>query len=209
MSRSPDVTVCVRPSALLTPALFLLLTDTPILLAALLPAALLHELAHYAVLYLCGVRTARFTLTGLGASLYVPELHRLSYGAELLSAAAGPLMNLLLWVLLSLTGREELTLFAGAQMVLGVLNLLPVRPMDGGRILWLATAYLTEPYTTDRVAAAVGLAASSALLALCLWLVLTTGSGLFLLLGALWLAYRSLPPEVFLPRRLAKPTKNR
>lgn len=209
MSRSPDVTVCVRPSALLTPALFLLLTDTPILLAALLPAALLHELAHYAVLRLCGVRTARFTLTGLGASLYVPELHRLSYGAELLSAAAGPLMNLLLWVLLSLTGREELTLFAGAQMVVGVLNLLPVRPMDGGRILWLATAYLTEPYTADRVAAAVGLAASSALLALCLWLVLTTGSGLFLLLGALWLAYRSLPPEVFLPRRLAKPTKNR
>ncbi len=209
MSRSPDVTVCVRPSALLTPALFLLLTDTPILLTALLPAALLHELAHYAVLRLCGVRTARFTLTGLGASLYVPELHRLSYGAELLSAAAGPLMNLLLWVLLSLTGREELTLFAGAQMVLGVLNLLPVRPMDGGRILWLATAYLTEPYTADRVAAAVGLAASSALLALCLWLVLTTGSGLFLLLGALWLAYRSLPPEVFLPRRLAKPTKNR
>lgn len=209
MSRSPDVTVCVRPSALLTPALFLLLTDTPILLAALLPAALLHELAHYAVLRLCGVRAARFTLTGLGASLYVPELHRLSYGAELLSAAAGPLMNLLLWVLLSLTGREELTLFAGAQMVLGVLNLLPVRPMDGGRILWLATAYLTEPYTADRVAAAVGLAVSSALLALCLWLVLTTGSGLFLLLGALWLAYRSLPPEVFLPRRLAKPTKNR
>lgn len=209
MSRSPDVTVCVRPSALLTPALFLLLTDTPILLAALLSAALLHELAHYAVLRLCGVRTARFTLTGLGASLYVPELHRLSYGAELLSAAAGPLMNLLLWVLLSLTGREELTLFAGAQMVLGVLNLLPVRPMDGGRILWLATAYLTEPYTADRVAAAVGLAASSALLALCLWLVLTTGRGLFLLLGALWLVYRSLPPEVFLPRRLAKPTKNR
>lgn len=209
MSRFSDVTVCVRPSALLTPALFLLLTDTPVLLAALLPAALLHELAHYAVLRLCGVRTARFTLTGLGASLYVPELHRLSYGAELLSAAAGPLMNLLLWVLLSLTGREELTLFAGAQMVLGVLNLLPVRPMDGGRILWLATAYLTEPYTADRVAAAVGLAASSALLALCLWLVLTTGSGLFLLLGALWLAYRSLPPEVFLPRRLAKPTKNR
>ena len=121
------------PSALLTPAAFLLLTDTPALLAALLLAALLHELAHYAVLRLFGVRTARFTVTGLGATLCVPELHRLSYGAELLSAAAGPLMNLLLWVVLSLTGRDELTLFAGAQMVLGILNLLPVRPMDGGR----------------------------------------------------------------------------
>ena len=142
------------PSALLTPAVFLLFTDTPALLAALLLAALLHELAHYAVLRLFGVRTARFTVTGLGATLCVPELHRLSYGAELLSAAAGPLMNLLLWVVLSLTGRDQLTLFAGAQMVLGILNLLPVRPMDGGRILWLAAAYLTEPYTADRVAAA-------------------------------------------------------
>ena len=201
MCRSNKLTVRVRPSALLVPALFLLLTDTPALLAALLLAALLHELAHYAVLRLFGIRAACFTLTGLGASLYVPELHRLSYGAELLSAAAGPLMNLLLWVLLSL--------FAGAQMVLGVLNLLPVRPMDGGRILWLLTAYLTEPYTADRAAAAVGLAVSSGLFLLCLWLVLTTGSGLFLLLGALWLTYRSLPPELFLARRLAKPSKSR
>ena len=209
MCRSNKLTVRVRPSALLVPALFLLLTDTPALLAALLLAALLHELAHYAMLRLFGIRAACFTLTGLGASLYVPELHRLSYGAELLSAAAGPLMNLLLWVLLSLTARDELSLFAGAQMVLGVLNLLPVRPMDGGRILWLLTAYLTEPYTADRVAAAVGLAASSALFLLCLWLVTITGSGLFLLLGALWLVYRSLPAELFLPRRLAKPPKNR
>ena len=137
------------PSALLTPAAFLLLTDTPVLLAALL------------------------------------------------------------LVVRSLTGRDELTLFAGAQMALGVLNLLPVRPMDGGRILWLAAAYLTEPYTADRVAAAVGLAVSSALFLLCLWLVLTTGNGVFLLLGALWLVYRSLPAELFLPGRLAKTQKSR
>ena len=99
MCRFNKLTVRVRPSALLVPALFLLLTDTPALLAALLLAALLHELAHYAMLRLFGIRAACFTLTGLGASLYVPELHCLSYGAELLSAAAGPLMNLLLWVL--------------------------------------------------------------------------------------------------------------
>ena len=167
----------VMPSALLTPAAFLLLTPTPALLLALLLAALCHELAHYAVLRLFGVRAAHFTITGLGASLYVPELHRLSYGAELLSAAAGPLMNLLLWMLL--------------------------------RLLWLVTAYLTEPYTADRVSAAVGLAASSVLFLLCMYLVASTGGGLFLLLGALWLVYRSLPPQIFLPRRLAKPVKNR
>ena len=94
-------------------------------------------------------------------------------------------------------------------ILISILNLLPVRPMDGGRILWLAAAYLTEPYTADRVAAAVGLAVSSALFLLCLWLVLTTGNGVFLLLGALWLVHRSLPAELFLPSRLAKMQKSR
>ena len=61
----------------------------------------------------------------------------------------------------------------------------------------------------DRAAAAVGLAVSSGLFLLCLWLVLTTGSGVFLLLGALWLVYRSLPAELFLPGRLAKTQKSR
>ena len=187
MCRSNKLTVRVRPSALLVPALFLLLTDTPALLAALLLAALLHELAHYAMLRLFGIRAACFTLTGLGASLYVPELHRLSYGAELLSAAAGPLMNLLLWVLLSLTARDELSLFAGAQMVLGVLNLLPVRPMDGGRILWCILALLTSEERAERLlrvlssALAVGLVLGALLL---LW----QGRGnLTLLITAVWL----------------------
>ena len=202
MCRSNKLTVRVRPSALLVPALFLLLTDTPALLAALLLAALLHELAHYAMLRLFGIRAACFTLTGLGASLYVPELHRLSYGAELLSAAAGPLMNLLLWVLLSLTARDELSLFAGAQMVLGVLNLLPVRPMDGGRILWLLTAYLTEPYTADRVSYAVGASVSALLLLLCLYLTASTGAGLFLLPGALWLTAKGVLPNGAKPDKI-------
>ena len=72
MSRSPDVTVCVRPSALLTPALFLLLTDTPILLAALLPA--LRKLTEgYAALG----AAAKKTLAGL-----IPELAALIEAAE-------------------------------------------------------------------------------------------------------------------------------
>ena len=55
-------------------------------------------------------------------------------------------------------------LFAGAQLVLGAFNLLPALPLDGGRILWLALAWLTEPYTAQRVLSAVSLAVSLALL---------------------------------------------
>lgn len=78
----------------------------------------------------------------------------------------GPVSNLLLAAALGLLGRwwEPLYLFAGAQLVLGAFNLLPALPLDGGRILWLALAWLTEPYTAQRVLSAVSLAVSLALL---------------------------------------------
>lgn len=46
---------------------------------------------------------------------------RISYGGELLTAAAGPVINLLLAAAMGLLGRwwEPLYLFAGAQLVLG------------------------------------------------------------------------------------------
>ena len=124
-------------------------------------------------------------------------------GGGLLAVAAGPACNLLLWALLSLTGWPSLAPFAGAHLILGALNLLPVRPMDGGRLLWLLTALCTEPYTADRVAYAVGAVASAALLVLCLYLTLTTGAGLFLLPGVLWLAVKGVLPNGAKPDKIS------
>ena len=132
---------------------------------------------------------------GSGAELYVPALARLSYGGEILAVAAGPACNLLLWALLSSVGGEALAPFAGAHLILGALNLLPVRPMDGGRLLWLLVSLCSEPYTADRVAYITGAAVSSALLLVCLYLTLTTGGGLFLLPGVLWLTVNGVLPN--------------
>lgn len=185
----------VSPSALVLLAAFLLFSRSFTLPAAILSAALCHELAHVLTLHLLGAPPGRLTLSASGAELYVPGLRRLSYGGELLAVAAGPLCNLLLWVLLSLTGMVPLAPFAGAHLLLGVLNLLPVRPMDGGRLLWLLTALCTEPFTADRVSYRVGAIVSAALLALCLYLTASTGGGLFLLPGALWLAVKGVLPN--------------
>lgn len=154
--RKPSAALTVSPSALVLLAAFLLLSRGLILPAALLSAALCHELAHVLTLHALHAPPRRLTLSATGAELYVPDLHRLSYGGELLAVTAGPGCNLLLWALLSLTGWPPLAPFAGAHLILGALNLLPVRPMDGGRLLWLLTALCTEPYTADRVAYAVG-----------------------------------------------------
>ena len=176
--RKPSAALTVSPSALVLLAAFLLLSRGLTLPAALLSAALCHELAHVLTLHALHTPPRRLTLSATGAELYVPDLHRLSYGGELLA-------------------------FAGAHLILGALNLLPVRPMDGGRLLWLLTALCTEPYTADRVAYAVGAVASAALLVLCLYLTLTTGAGLFLLPGVLWLAVKGVLPNGAKPDKIS------
>ena len=102
-------------------------------------------------------------LSAVGAEMQVAG--RMSYGGELLAAAAGPAVNLLLAAALGLLGRwwEPLYLLAGAQAVLGCFNLLPILPLDGGRMLWLALCWGTDPFLADRVTQAVSLAAAGLL----------------------------------------------
>ena len=163
--RKPSAALTVSPSALVLLAAFLLLSRGLTLPAALLSAALCHELAHVLTLHALHAPPRRLTLSATGAELYVPDLHRLSYGGELLPAAAGPVSNLLLAAAMGLLGRwwEPLYLLAGTQAVLGCFNLLPILPLDGGRMLWLALCWGTDPFLADRVAQAVSLAAAGLL----------------------------------------------
>ncbi|MFR6086230.1 MAG: hypothetical protein ACLUIX_02685 [Oscillospiraceae bacterium] len=68
-----------------------------------------------------------------------------------------------------------------------VLSFQPALPLDGGRILWLALAWLTEPYTAQRVLSAVSLAVSLALLLGGGGLIWRLGGSPFLLVGAVGL----------------------
>lgn len=177
----------ISPGVPLLLAAFVWLAS-PLLLGAILSAAVCHELGHWLVLRRVGGRIQRLHITVFGAEMQVDD-RRISYGGELLAAAAGPVSNLLLAAALGLLGRwwEPLYLFAGAQLVLGAFNLLPALPLDGGRILWLALAWLTEPYTAQRVLSAVSLAVSLALLLGGGGLIWRLGGNPFLLVGAVGL----------------------
>lgn len=139
--------------------------SSPEVLGAVLLAALCHELGHYAVLRSRGGWVRAVRISALGAEMQVAG--RMSYGGELLAAAAGPAVNLVLAAALGLLGRwwEPLYLLAGAQAVLGCFNLLPILPLDGGRMLWLALCWGTDPFLADRVTQAVSLAAAGLLTA--------------------------------------------
>ena len=164
--RPPERTrVRVSPGAPALLAAFVWLAS-PLLLGAILSAAVCHELGHWLVLRRVGGRIQRLHITVFGAEMQVDDC-RISYGGELLAAAGGPAVNLLLAAALAALGRwwEPLYLRAGAQGVLGCFNLLPILPLDGGRMLWLALCWRTDPFLADRMAGGVSLAAAGLLTA--------------------------------------------
>ncbi len=173
----------MSPTVLLLLAVFVVVAS-PLCLAAVLLAALCHELGHYAALRLCGGRLESLSVSAFGAQMRIRDRGRLSYGREALCVLAGPLVNATLSWLLSLAGAqcEELYLFAGAQLLLGAFNLLPLSALDGGRLLWMGIACLTDPFLADKVCRAVTLTVLLALAALGAVLWLRHRSG-FLLVG--------------------------
>lgn len=190
MSHNDPAKIIVSPTVPLLLALFVLLSS-PLLLGALLLAALTHELGHCAMLRWLRARVTAVRITAMGAEMRIEG--RLSYGGEILAAAAGPAVNLLLAPLLAYGGRlwEMLYLFAGTQLVLGLFNLLPILPLDGGSMLWNLLAWVTEPYTADRVMTAIGFGTAAVLTLAAVWAA-WQGGGFFFLLAALGLLWQPL-----------------
>lgn len=144
-------------------------------------AAVCHELGHFALLRLMGVRVEKLRLTAFGAELWA-DTRYLPYGQEILCTLAGPAVNLLLALILSRVSGDYL--LAGANLIQGVFNMLPLPGLDGGRALHLLVSWLAEPDTADRVCRRVGVVSALILAVLALMLVLRHGTGLFLLLPA-------------------------
>ena len=150
-------------------------------LPPVLLAAACHELGHLSALRLAGARVERLRLNAFGAEIRA-DTRRLSYPREIACTLAGPAVNLVLALLLA---RATLHFTAaGANLVLGCFNLLPIPALDGGRALHLLVSWLWEPLTADAVSRRVGLGCALLLTAAALFLTVRCHAGLFLLLGA-------------------------
>jgi Zn-dependent protease len=121
---------------------------------AVFACVLLHEFGHALVARRFGIETRRITLLPIGG---VAELERSPEDprAELWIAAAGPAVNFVIAGVLGLIGLS-FGIFGGtgllaivftgllwANLMLGLFNLVPAFPMDGGRLFraWAAGRY--------------------------------------------------------------------
>ena len=90
-------------------------------------AAAFHELCHYAAVILCG---GRIESLKIGVSGMIMEAAPMDKFKETMCAAAGPMGSLLL-----LCFARWIPCIAVCGGIQGIFNLLPVYPLDGGRIL--------------------------------------------------------------------------
>lgn len=123
----------------------LLLTDRQGIAAHTLAASLFHECGHLLALACFGVRPKEIAFCAHGIRCSLPGGQRLSYGQEAAVLLAGPGVNLLFAALLWALGGENAAYALLAHLVTGCFNLLPCRPLDGGRLLALWAGRRNSP----------------------------------------------------------------
>jgi Zn-dependent protease len=124
-------------------------------------SVLLHEIGHSVVARCFGLPVRAITLHILGGVSEIEQEPR-TPGREFLVAAAGPLLSLVLgaagYVALVLAPLPDVAVLliealTIANLIVGVFNLLPGLPLDGGRIVRAAVWKITGRQRTATVAA--------------------------------------------------------
>jgi len=167
-------------------ALLLLILPLDWLLAAA-AASIFHELCHVLMLYLLKGRILRIQVQAGGCII---ESGRVGEWQQFASIVAGPLGSLSLLLLCRAFPKVAI-----CGILQGLFNLLPVLPLDGGRLLRLLL-YRLCPEHADRVLAFVAIGSCISVTALAIWLMTATSAGFWPFFPAVFWNLRALPRKI-------------
>lgn len=171
-----------------------------VMLAMVFAIIYLHELGHAWACRVQGVPVRRIVLHGAGG--FCEQAAPATPTQQELIVAMGPLVNLGLWAMTTVATdgvwrwgygggylSHYLSLFSWLNLMFFAFNMLPVLPLDGGRLLYLVLQRVLPRSTAMRVSGGVGLVIAILWWPMLVWLWLTTG-WLLLFLPSIWLHYR-------------------
>lgn len=120
-------------------------------------AACIHEAGHLLAILLCGGKMGEVRIGLTGAVIQYDIASKAGYGKDAIIAAAGPAAGFAAATAARLLPYSEpLTLFTGLCLVLSCFNMLPVLPLDGGRILWALLALFFDEQIAEHGVRAAG-----------------------------------------------------
>ena len=136
---------------------FLLIGDRHGYTAVGLFFALLHEIGHIIAALICRVRIENVTLFPCGADMRLGSSMR-SYLADAFIAGAGATMNIILALGIHFTEAfvssadavRLLNYSVGCNISLAVINLMPVRHLDGGNLISALLLCRHDPAVTEK-----------------------------------------------------------
>ncbi len=125
----------------------MLLTDKTGYMLPALFAVLLHETGHLFMMWVIDCAPKRIKL--IPASIQITTPFQKRYRNDILIAASGPVVNIILFLTLYFNflafGNQITLYFALLNLVIALFNLLPVKGLDGGTILFCILAKFKGP----------------------------------------------------------------
>ncbi len=106
-----------------------------ILFIILFLSVLLHELAHILPAILFGLKCENIVISPIGQTASLTGFEETSWIKKIVIIISGPLFNFIVFLAFSFTGNKLLSFIANINLALCIFNLLPVYPLDGGRLL--------------------------------------------------------------------------
>jgi len=153
--------------------------------ALLIVSIFLHELGHAWGCIVQGVPVRRIVLHGGGG--FCEHARSPSFREQELIVAMGPIVNLAIWALAGLATPYAshpiliwaLIVLSQMNLFLAVFNMMPVQPLDGGKLLQLGLLRFLPAATATRIAGGIGLVISVLWIPAMIWSYLFIGFVLF------------------------------
>ena len=152
----------------------------------LFASVVLHEAGHVMTAKKLKIKVYEVELLPYGGVARMEELSKFGGSAEAVVSAAGPAVSLALALLCYFfSGFSELFEFAfGVNLVICAFNLLPVLPLDGGKIARNLMVFFIGFRQATRLLALLGKAAAFILLGINIQMLLSGGRSVALILAA-------------------------